>query len=257
MEAKMKNIIVHLISVAILIGLLIPAISCTETVHITPTPTPTLAPNPTPIPTPTSTPTPIPTPTPTPKPTPTPTPTLEVWSDGRVGIIVDKVQRVDTIPEEISSSRWGGLLSPTCNYYPSHPELNSVAGGMSIRPPRAGYDYFFIYLTINQVEVRHMGYRIIGGAVDWEVNYSKLVDTGENQYEEAIYMARGVEFGNAMHLTDSYEFVEGTTMIVIFELPKSAKSEKLKFVYAFSDSVLWSGWQEESIIEWGQVEISL
>jgi len=61
----MKNIFINLISVAILIGLLIPAISCQETSSVTPSPTLSQTSTPAPTPTPTATPTPTFTPTPT------------------------------------------------------------------------------------------------------------------------------------------------------------------------------------------------
>ena len=142
-----------------------------------------------------------------------------IWTDGRIGIILDEVERLDTMPPEFEERR----------------------------PPRKGYEYVGLYLTIAHIEVEHMGYSKL----------STLIDLEGNEYQEKAFTSRGVRFGNLEHLTASYEFIEGTTMVLIFELPKQAKPTTLEFVYPFCESELWKGWEDKSIIEWGQIEIIL
>jgi len=213
-------------------------------VEETPAPTPTPAPAPSPAPT--------PAPTPEPEPEPTPPPPEQIGdSDGRVTITLDKVERVDVMPSEFRDSPY---LRAT--YSPTNERMSSVEWG-GRPPPGQGYDFVAIYLTVARIEVEHMGYRIIGGAVNPEIKPSILIDLEENKYQEKAFTSRGVEFENLKHLTASYEFIEGTTMILIFELPKQAKPTILGFIYPFCESESWQGWEEKSIIEWGQIDLIL
>ena len=134
----------------------------------------------------------------------------------------------------------------------------------SLHSLKEGCDYIAIHLTIAHIEVAHMGYYFIGtptglfgNTPTWETNFSKLVDINRYQYEELAYFARDVTFSNLGDLSLSCELIEGTTMILVFELPKSAKPINLSFAYPFSNSSSWQTWEDKSIMEWGQIDVGL
>lgn len=173
-----------------------------------------------------------------------PTPTPAVWSDGRIGIAIEKVERLDAIPPEFPDTP---LLH--ASYSPKDYRLSSVARGAEAGArPGEGYDYVAVYLNFARIEVELVRYSIIGSAFDWESQPSILIDTNGNRYEEQAFMARGVRFGDMSHLTGTYRFTEATTMVLIFELPEREEPATLKFVYPFSDSESRG---------WGQIDITL
>jgi len=157
------------------------------------------------------------------------------WSDGRIGIILDEVQRLDAMPPEFGDSPF-----PIASYDPSDENrcFVELGGGP---PPREGYDYVALYLTVAQIKVEYTGYFL--GA-----NPSILIDAEGEEYQEKAFRLRGVNFRDLTHLTRSYELIEGTTMVLIFELPEQAKPKTLSFIYPF---------EEKSIMDSGKLDITI
>lgn len=184
------------------------------------------------------------------EPTLTPVPKT-VWSDGRVGITIDKVERLDAMPPEFSDSP-----HLKASYAPGNEGISFVEWG-GRPPPRDGYDYVALYLTIAHIEVEHVGYCVIGGIFDREMQPSILIDAKGNRYQEKAFWSRGLRFRDQGGLTETYEIIKDTTMVLVFELPRQEEPAILEFVYPFSDSELWRGWEEKSIAEWGQIEVTL
>ena len=184
------------------------------------------APTGTPSPAATATATPEATPTPEVTPTPEPTPTPVVWSDGRIRIMLDKVERTNVLPPDIT-------------------ETPSQLPARQVRTPADGHDYVCVYLTIARIENVH----VVGlGHGDEE---STLRSDEGHEYQAALWNVRGVEFLDPQHLTGAYELVEGATVILVFETPKHEKPANLTFVYSFKET------REEISPKRGQVDISL
>jgi len=149
-------------------------------------------------------------------------------SDGRVTIILDKVQRGDILPPDIVEVLTGGRPSS------------------KVRPPDAGCDFVWIYLTISRIEgvlmVDALGYGEEG---------SVLLDAQGGEYEPFTSSVQGIEFKDPTLLTSEYEAVEGATAFLAFEVPAQEELSKLTFVYSFQET-----WEDESA-ERGQIDIVL
>lgn len=185
------------------------------------------APTGTPSPAATATATPEATPTPEVTPTPEPTPTPAVWSDGRIGIILDKVERANVLPPDIT-------------------ETPSQLPARQVDTPTEGHDYVCVYLTIARIENVHMDGRLGHGN-----EQPTLRDAEGHRYEVAFWQVSGLEFLDPQHLGASSEVVEGGTVILVFEIPKHEKPANLTFVYSFKET------REELSPKRGQVDISL
>jgi uncharacterized repeat protein (TIGR02543 family) len=175
-----------------------------------------------------------------------------VSDDGLISVVLDKLERADFFPSNFQDTSF-----LTAQHVPIDETLNSIQWSARPRSPKAGYDYVIIHLTLASVKVRHMGYLFVGQGDDWEANYSQVIDSEGDEHQEIGYRASGVRFGNTSHLTESYEFIEGTTVVLVFEVPKRTTPITLEFVYPFCESEFWEGWEDRSIIEWGQIEITL
>lgn len=198
----------------------------------TPPPTPSPAPKPTPTPTPTPAPAPSPAPTPSPTPTPAPVPTPEPEqieaSDGRVTIVLDKLERADTMPPDIVEALSSGITpykAPT---------------------PAEGYDFVCIHLTITRIENVHMVNGL--GHGDEE---TVLLDARAHECRRITAQVRGIKFLDPHDIRGPIEVAEGATAFWVFEVPKDEKPSKLKFVYSFKEN-----WEEETEKR-GQLDIIL
>ena len=175
---------------------------------------------PSPTTTPTSTPTVTPSPTSTSTPTPVPTQPV-VWSDGRIEMTLDEVERANVLPLDIS---------PPGN----------------VPTPAEGHDYVCVYLTIARIENVHVVNPLGHGD-----QKSTLRDAESHRYEVAFGQVRGIEFLDPHDITGPSEVVEGATGILVFEIPKHQKPANLTFVYSFQET-----WEEISPKR-GQIDISL
>jgi len=156
------------------------------------------------------------------------TPGPNETSDGRVTIILDKVQRGDVLPPDIVES------------------LSTGRPSYEAPPPDAGCDFVCIYLTISRIEgvlmVDPLGYGEEG---------SVLLDAQGGEYEPATFSVQGIEFKDLTHLTGDYEVVEGATAFLVFEVPVQEEPSELALVYSFQET-----WEDESAKR-GQIDIVL
>ena len=168
----------------------------------------------------------VPTPIPTPAPTPTPTPTPKQVeaSDGRVTIILDKVERADVLPPDIVEALSAGK-SPT---------------------PIEGCDFVCVYLTIARIENVHMV-----NPLGYGDERPALLDAEGHQYKLEDGQVRGIKYLDPHDIRSPCEAVEGATGFLVFEVPKHERPAKLSFVYSFKET-----WEEESAKR-GQIDIIL
>jgi hypothetical protein len=158
---------------------------------------------------------------------PTPTPTPAVWSDGRIEIILDQVERTQVLPPDVVEI-----------IYTSPPE--------ELPTPAEGHDYVCVYLTIAHIENVH-----VVDALGHGDERATLRDAEGLSYELALGGVRGIEFLDPHHFTGGYEVVEGATDILVFELPVDKRPASLTFVYSFKETL------EQATPERGQVDIGL
>ena len=216
---KMKLVVPAV--VLLLVTALVLSFACASP---TPAPAPSPEPTPTPIPAPAPAPTPAPKPAPAPKPTPpapkptppsvpkpatTPEPKKIKASDGQVTIVLDKVERADTIPADIVK------------------EMSRGRPGYKAPQPAGGSNFFCVYLTIVQIENVHMV-----GPLGYEDERPVLFDAQDHEYKPAWWQVKGIKFLDPHDIRGPCEAVEGATGFLIFEIPKDEKPVKIKFVYA-------------------------
>ena len=158
---------------------------------------------------------------------PTPTPTPVVWSDGRIEIILDEVERTQVLPPDVVEF-----------IYTLPPE--------ELPTPAEGHDYVCVYLTIAHIENIH-----VVDAFGHGDEHSTLRDAEGLSYELALGGVRGIEYLDPHDIMGPYEFVEGATGILVFELPVDKKPASLTFVYSFKET--W----EQATSKRGQVDIGL
>jgi len=123
--------------------------------------------------------------------------------DGRIGVVVDKVERSDKYPAELAWDR-----------YPAREE---------------GYDCCTIYLTITRVAVGH----VFLFASDMALSIL-LVDT----IGQTFSLKCGSFIANLRDVHDirQSEFVEGSTAILLFEIPLQSIPSILQLPYFFGAS---------------------
>jgi hypothetical protein len=188
---------------------------------------------------------------------PTTTAVGKVFSDGRLGITLDRVEGHATFPPAFDKAVKESYSTLSATRSTNDPGSNHVQGGPNGPGSKPGFKFVYIHLGISYVEDAHAGYLMMGGSKDRERRLSKLIDSNGAEYTEWSFQAYGVTFKNETHLTDSYELVQGTSMVIVFQMPDSSVPDRLQFNYPLSTSGLWKGWAEKSICEWSTVEIGL
>jgi len=183
---------------------------------------PALTPAPAPAPVPTPTPAPAPAPAPAPVPTPAPTPKKTEASDIRITFVLDKLERVDSIPADLI------------------PPLYKESA------PAEGCDIVCIYLTITRIENVY-----VVDPLRYEDEQSFLLDAKGHEYEYASYQLRGATLKDAGDVNSPLKVNEGATVVLVFELPVHEKPAKLSIVYSFNEI-----WEKQSAKR-GQIDISL
>lgn len=221
----MRNLEI-IFALLLILSLIVCAVGCAEEVAPTPTPTPTPALKPTPALS--------QTPTPRSTFTPTPVPTT-IWSDGRLGIRIDKVTRTDNLPSDIAKDQtivavWDPLATPK-----------------PLPTPRYGNEFVSVYLTFVQIEYIH----IVSPFVGYAQEESSLYDTKNREYETVLRQFNGIRFLDPHDITSPCELVEGATGYLVFEMPKNEKASKLRLPYSYKES-----WEQTSPSR-GVIEIGL
>ncbi|WP_455368017.1 zinc-ribbon domain-containing protein [[Eubacterium] cellulosolvens] len=193
-----------------------------------PSPTPSapavtsvVTPAPTPITTPAITPTPVPIDTPTATPKTTQTTIIEV-EDDRVGISLDKIERRDTLSDEVTESLFKEGPAPS---------------------PRSTSDFVILYYTIPTIKNVHLTDIMSEGTV--------LIDDDGSEYQPLKAVTWGVRFRDPHDIRSEYEFVEGSHGIIVFEIPMSANPEELKVIYSYVED-----WEDKDV-KYGQLDIKL
>jgi hypothetical protein len=140
---------------------------------------------------------------------------LFMSSDGQVGMIVERIERVGFMPDEFD-------------------------GGP---PPKTGYDYVCVYLVFS-----HLG-SVYLDPYDQKMQEILLEDAEHNTYKAKDMMWKGVEFGDPLNLAGSAYLTNGTKDILLFELPKQKEPFALKFAYFFK------GGRGQKTVNKGQIDI--
>jgi len=147
----------------------------------------------------------------------------KVYEDGRIGIILDKVERSDDYPSE-----W------------------KVAGNQYL-PPKKGQDYIVVYFTIAIIKNIHVVN--FGGRGD---EMSSLYDAKGQRYKLAHWSSKGWEYVYPDKGFESpIELVQGAKGILIFVFPEKVQPTGLSFVYYFK--VTW----EDKTKRAGKIDIML
>jgi len=138
-------------------------------------------------------------------------------------VVIDKVERGDSIPEEVS---------PNANI-----KKRSIEG----------YDIVCIYLTIPRIEDIYLFH---------PVSYAKddntfLLDTNGNRHEIDVYTVHGAVATDPKDITKPIITKEGATGILVFTLPVDEKPARLSLVYSFNEVC------EQQSAKRGQLDISL
>jgi len=135
----------------------------------------------------------------------------EVWKDARIEIRLDKTDRTNTYPSEVKDSHDKPFA------------------------PRQGNDFFVIYAIVSRIKgvhVRHLGAR--------GHEKSALHDESGNSFKQDSWHVQGVSFFGGS-LNGPSEFIEGSKITLIFEVPQDVKPAYLSFVYYYTND-----WKEES-----------
>jgi len=139
--------------------------------------------------------------------------------DGRIGVVLDEVQRTSTYPPEFST----------------------------VNTPAPGYDYCVIHFTITRIDVGHI-FELLQDMHD----NTKLLDTDGQNYDEDNCRYSGISFRDSHDLSSEAEFVVGTTGILVFEIPIQATPLTLKLAYFYGAS-----WSDYSSPISSQIDINL
>ncbi len=157
-----------------------------------------------------------------------------ILSDGRVGIILDKLQRNSTYPTEFR-----------------------ILPGVSFPSSKEGYDYVVINLTIVHIERGHMPLGSEGkfGNITFNFGNSTLVDNKGQQYVARQVVIKGVHWRyfdphDLSKIKDPFA-TKDSKWFFLFEIPNDTKPAKFTFVYPFQES--W----EQSPIRGGNIDVEL
>jgi hypothetical protein len=186
---------------------------------------------------------------------PTTTAPGNVFSDGILGIALDRVERHATFPSEFDKAVKESYSTLSATRATGSGSSSLLGGPNEALKP--GLEFVYVYLDISYIREAHAGYLMIGGSKDRERILSKLIDSNGGEYKEWSFQAYDVTFADKTSFTDSYELVQGTSMVLVFQIPGSSEPAKLQFKYPRSTSPLWKGWSDKSICEWSTVEIGL
>ena len=160
-------------------------------------------------------------------PEPPPSPEQTEASDGQVTIVLDKVERVDSIPpdivEELSSAG-----------YPQY----------EARVATEGCDFICIRLTIAYIEDVH-----VIDALGYRNEESTLHGAEGHRYEVVCGVISPVMLRDPKHPVTGAEYMEGAKGILVFEVPRDEGPAKFTFIYSFKET-----WEEESAKR-GQIDV--
>lgn len=146
-------------------------------------------------------------------------------SDGQVTIILDRLERSEVMPPDIVEMLPVG--------YPPR------------KVPTGGCDVVCIYLTISRIENIHLV------QLGYEDEKPVLLDVQGREYKPVNVLMLGMRFLDPKNVDSPYEFVEGATVSLVFEVPKYKKPAKFSFVYSFKETL------EEKSAQRSQIDIIL
>lgn len=164
-------------------------------------------------------------PVPTDEPTPTPEPEQIQVSDDSVTIILDKIVRGGTMPDDII-------------------EALSIGRPYDQPTPAAGCDFFCIYLTITRIDNIHMI-----DAFGYGDEETALFSAAAQKYKRIAANLQGITFTDPHDITSSYEVAEDATAFWVFEVPKDETPLRFEFIYTYKIDI------EEETENRGQIDI--
>ena len=132
----------------------------------------------------------------------------KVYEDGRIGVILEKIERSVEYPSE-----W------------------RVAGNRYL-PPKEGHDYIIVHFTIEIIKNIHVvGF---GGRGD---EMSILYDAKGKKYKLATWNSKGWKYIDPdKGFKSPIELVQGAKGIMIFVFPKQEQPSELSFLYYFKET---------------------
>lgn len=143
------------------------------------------------------------------------------WSDERIDIRLDSVERTDRYPDE--------LRLPGYRY----------------KSAAKGDDFLIVRFTVTRIEGVHLG-------MPSKDSPSKplLFDTRHREHDMLTIGYQSVEFKEGLK-GGEYEIVVGAKGIMLFAIPEDAEPATLEFAYPY-----WQSWEEKKI-EYGSIQIGL
>jgi len=158
---------------------------------------------------------------------PATTPEQAEASDSRITIVLDKVERVDSIPADMVEA----ITSPLRPY--------------KAPAPAEGCDFVCVYLIIARIENVH-----VVDPLGYEGEEALLFDAQNHEYSKIIGSVQ-IIFLDIHDPQGGAEAVEGSTGYFVFEVSKHKKPSKFRFVYSFKETL------EEETAKRGQIDINL
>jgi hypothetical protein len=137
-----------------------------------------------------------------------------LWEDGRIGVIVKKVETKDALSCDVRD----GLTGPPFAL---------------LRQAKAGHTLSCIHLLLAKVKAGHV--IALGTAT--------LNDAAGRKYPAVTFGIKGLEYLDPHDVLSPSKLVESSEILLLFEIPSDSRPETLTFVYSFSDS--WPAKNEE------------
>jgi hypothetical protein len=138
-----------------------------------------------------------------------------LWEDGRIGVIVKKVETKDALSCDVRDGLTGATYVP-------------------LRQAKAGDTLSCIHLVLAKVKTGHV--TRLG-------TEPTLNDAVGRKYPLLTFGIKGLEYLDPHDILSPSKLVESSEILLLFEIPSNARPETLTFVYSFSDS--WPAKNEE------------
>ncbi len=139
----------------------------------------------------------------------------------RICIVLDKMERTETIPDEVAE----------------------LFKGRTLASVEKGCDYVILHLTVSKIKQVHVTKMMCGG--------SGLIDDEGHECRPIGLIFRGWKFRDPHDIKSESELVPGSTGILIYEIPVEAKPATLKLIYSYLES-----WEEKDT-KYEQIDIEI
>lgn len=135
----------------------------------------------------------------------------KVWSDGKVGVIVSKIEQATSLSDTLIKMFYR---------FPNKAPI-----------PTEGYEFVSVHLIIEHITAIHLV--SFGGRGD---ELSSL-NVRENNYELHSWQANGIRFSDINDIRSPSEFIAGSLCVLIFEIPINHKPKHINFIYYYKEDL--------------------